>query len=225
MILHMPGLLDARALAFVDQVLERAVFVDGSQTAGAAAKHLKRNQELDRQRSPGAAELERLVVNALSANRDFQDFALPHDFSRPIISRYEPGMAYDRHVDNPILASAGRSMRTDISVTVFLSDPADYAGGALVHEIDGGTREFRPARGDAVAYTTGTPHRVQEVTRGTRTAAVLWVQSIVADPHRRGILTGFHKVHHVLAETRPDAPETALFLESYYNLVRLWAQM
>lgn len=225
MILHLPGLLDARALAFVDEVLGRAVFNDGGLTAGQAARHLKRNQEMDRNRSPGAAEIERLVVAALSANREFQDFALPQGFSRPIVSRYAPGMAYGRHVDNPILASGGRSMRTDVSVTIFLSDPADYDGGALIHIVDGQEREYKPARGDAVAYTTGTPHRVSEVTRGARIAAILWAQSIVADPHRRGILSGFHKVHHLLSEQRPDAPETEMFLESYYNLVRLWAQM
>lgn len=225
MILHLPGLLDARALAFVDEVLGRAVFNDGALTAGPAAKHLKRNQELDRKRTPGAAEIERLVVAALSANRDFQDFALPQGFSRPIVSRYEPGMEYGRHVDNPILSSGGQSLRTDVSVTIFLSDPADYDGGALIHVVDGIEREYKPARGDAVAYTTGTPHRVSEVTRGARVAAILWAQSIVADPHRRGILTGFHKVHHMLSEQRPDAPETEMFLESYYNLVRLWAQM
>lgn len=224
MILHLPGVFDARALAFVDEVLGRAVFKDGTETAGAAARHLKRNQELDAKKTPGGAEIERLVIAALSANRDFQDFALPQGFSRPIVSRYEPGMEYGRHVDNPILASGGRSMRTDVSVTIFLSDPADYDGGALIHLVDGEERAYKPARGDAIAYTTGTPHRVQEVTRGARVAAILWAQSIVADPHRRGILTGFHKVHHMLSEQRPDAPETEAFLESYYNLVRLWAQ-
>lgn len=225
MILHLPGLLDARALAFVDKVLAEAVFKDGALTAGAAAKHLKRNQEMDRDRTHGAPELERLVVAALTATRDFQDFALPQGFSRPIVSRYEPGMEYGRHVDNPILATGGQALRTDVSVTIFLSNPEDYDGGALIHMVDGEERAFKPRRGDAVAYTTGTPHRVEEVTRGARVAAILWAQSIVADPHRRGILTGFHKVHHMLSEQRPDAPETEAFLESYYNLVRLWAQV
>jgi PKHD-type hydroxylase len=115
-------------------------------------------------------------------------------------------------------------IRTDVSVTVFLSDPAGYDGGELMIGAEGEERPVKLARGSAVAYVTGTPHRVAPVTRGARVAGILWAQSVVADPHRRQILSDLHRVHHMLAEKAPNAPETDLLHQGYYNLMRLWAQ-
>lgn len=222
-ILRINGLLGPQDLAFVDQVLERADWRDGAETVGDAARHLKRNQELDR-RVPGAADIERLVHGRLSADRAVSDFALPARFSRPIVSRYDVGQEYGLHVDNPLLGGAGGQMRTDISCTVFLSAPETYDGGELTLFHGEDETKIKMNRGDAVLYTTGTPHRVAPVTRGARVAAICWLQSIVQDPHRRAILSDFHRAHHGLIEQGIRGPAMDLFLQGYYNLVRLWSQ-
>ena len=133
-------------------------------------------------------------------------------------------MEYARHVDNPLMGGAGGMLRTDVSVTLFLSDPASYAGGELVIGEEGHERAIKLPRGHAVAYTTGSPHRVEPVTRGARLAGILWAQSVIADPGRRAILADLQRAHHLLAEKSPAAPETALLLQGYYNLLRLWAE-
>lgn len=229
MILIVENVLDAEDLGFVDETLARARFRDGAASAGGTAQLRKRNLEMDRAATPGAEALETLLVRALAASRVFNDRVLPCRFARPIVSRYEPGMAYARHVDNPLMGgpfmgNMGGMLRTDVSVTLFLSDPASYDGGALMIGEEGHERAVKLARGSAVAYTTGTPHRVEPVTRGARLAGILWAQSVVADPGRRAILADLQRAHHLLAEKSPEAPETALLLQGYYNLLRLWAE-
>ncbi|MEK7819592.1 MAG: Fe2+-dependent dioxygenase [Pseudomonadota bacterium] len=229
MIVIIENLLDAEDLTLVDETLARARFRDGGASAGGAAAARKCNQEMDRAGTPGVEALETLLVRALAANRRFSDHVLPCRFSRPIVSRYEPGMEYGRHVDNPLLGGPllggmGGMLRTDVSVTTFLSDPGTYDGGELMIEAEGVERAIKLPRGHAVAYVTGTPHRVAPVTRGARVAGILWAQSVVADPHRRGILSDLHRAHHLLAEKAPEAPETDLLHQGYYNLVRLWAR-
>ena len=223
MLLILENLLDAQALAFVDDVLVGATFADGGASAGAGAADVKRNQELDRDATPKADLLETLVVRALQLSPTFGDHVLPRNFSRPIVSRYADGMEYGLHVDNPLMGAGGGLLRTDVSVTLFLADPDTYDGGALELEIEGERRAVKLPRGHAVAYTTGTPHRVTPVTRGARVAAVLWAESIVADPHRRRILSDFQRTSHLMVERHPGAEETDLFLKAYYDLMRLWA--
>ncbi len=229
MILIIENLLDAEDLTLVDETLAQARFRDGAASAGGEANQRKRNQELDRAGTPGVEALETLLVRALAANRTFSDRVLPCRFSRPLVSRYQPGMEYGRHVDNPLLGGPllggmGGMLRTDISVTVFLGDPASYDGGELMIGAEGEERAIKLPRGHAVAYVTGTPHRVAPVKKGARVAGILWAQSVVADPHRREILADLHRAHHLLAGKSPGAPETELLHQGYYNLVRLWAQ-
>ncbi len=224
MILIIANVLDAEDLGFVDETLARARFRDGGLSAGGTARGAKRNLEMDRAATPGAEAMETLLVQALAAKREFGDHVLPCRFARPIVSRYESGMAYDQHVDNPLMGGAGGMLRTDVSVTIFLSDPASYDGGELTIGEEGHERAVKLARGSAVAYTTGTPHRVNPVTRGARTAGILWAQSAVADPGRRAILADLQRAHHLLAEKSPAAPETSALLQGYYNLLRLWAK-
>jgi PKHD-type hydroxylase len=208
MILIIETVLDAEDLGFVDETLARAHFRDGAASASGVARLRKHNQEMDRAQTPGAEALETLLVRALAAQRSFNDHVLPCRFARPIVSRYEPGMAYARHVDNPLMGGAGGMLRTDVSVTIFLSDPASYDGGELTIENDGSERAIKLPRGHAVAYTTGTPHRVEPVTRGARLAGILWAQSAIADPGRRAILADLQRAHHLLAEKSPEAPST-----------------
>lgn len=224
MIMIVENLLDASALDFVHRVLAGARFADGAASAGGPARAAKRNLELDRAATPGAGELEMLVAGALRSHPEVQAAVLPSAFSRPILSRYDDGMEYGWHVDNPLMGTESL-MRTDVSCTVFLADPDTYDGGELVIETEGAERTLKPAAGTAVLYTTGLRHRVAPVTRGTRLAAVTWMQSIVADPGRRAILATFHRLHARMAAAAPRSEDTALMMEGYYALLRLWARV
>lgn len=224
MMLRIPGLLDANALAFVDRVLAGAEWKDGGESAGGSAKGIKRNLELDTRTTHGGPELEQLVYGALSAHPLIQDHALPMTFSRPIVACYENGMEYGLHVDNPLLGGGGAIMRTDVSVTVFLAEPDTYDGGELVLFEGADEHRIKLPRGDAFVYTTGTPHRVAPVTRGARVVAICWMQSLVADPNQRDILSAFQRVQHDLVASAANTPTTDLFLQGYYNLLRLWTR-
>lgn len=224
MILVVDHLLDAAALDFVRRVLAGARFTGGGASAGGPARAAKRNLELDRAATPGAGELEVLVAGALRSHPEVQAAVLPSAFSRPILSRYDDGMEYGWHVDNPLMGSESL-LRTDVSCTVFLSDPDGYGGGELVIETDGLARPLKPAAGTAVLYTTGLRHRVAPVTGGTRLAAVVWMQSVVADPGQRAILSTFHRLHSRMAAAQPDSEDTRLMLEGYYALLRRWARV
>ena len=137
-------------------------------------------------------------------------------------SRYEPGMLYGNHVDNAIMGKSDR-WRSDVSFTIFLSDPADYDGGELVIESTLGAQAVKVASGAALVYPSSTVHRVAEVTRGQRLAAIGWVQSQVRDPAQREILYDLERIKRLMAERLPDVPETDWAFKTQANLLRMWA--
>jgi PKHD-type hydroxylase len=200
------------------------VFVDGKATAGHRAKRVKQNLQADRAKSPQAADLEEIVLGALRRNAEFKRAALPRHIRPPLFSRYEPGMHYGRHVDDAIMGSSHRA-RSDLSVTLFVSDPQDYDGGELAIETPFGEQEIKLPAGAAVVYESSTLHRVVPVTRGYRLAAVTWVQSLVRDPAAREILHDLDLVRHACNRLAPDAHETDLAYKAYVNLMRMWAEL
>ena len=154
---------------------------------------------------------------------EFQRFAIPKTIQRPLISRYREGMNYGRHVDDALMGGASKT-RTDLSVTLFLNDPADYEGGELVIESPMGEEEIKLPAGAAVVYPSGALHRVAPVTRGERIAAVTWVESHVRDPQRREILHDLEVIRTRLSKTAPESRETDLAFKTYANLLRMWAE-
>ena len=198
----------------VREGLARAEFTDGRRTAGGSARKVKSNAQ-----AKGEAALARFVRQALERSAFFQLYARPARWSNLLFSRYRPGDAYGAHVDEAFMAADdGGRLRTDLSFTLFLSEPEAYAGGALV--IDGldGEREVKLPAGGVVLYPTGALHRVEPVTEGERLACVGWIQSLVARADQREILFD-------LARVRASAGgEGALLLDkSIGALMRLWA--
>ena len=160
-------------------------FVDGGTTAGTYARTVKRNQQLEQ--GPESQKLQEFVIQALTKSADFESFAWPRVVKPPMFSRYEPGMEYGSHVDNPVMW--GRpTLRTDVSLTLFLSEPETYDGGALIVETTAGAEGIKLPAGSMVVYTSSTLHRVEPVTRGVRVAAVTWVQSLIRDQDCREML-------------------------------------
>lgn len=193
--------------------LEQGPWSDGRNTAGAQAARNKHNLQLDAGGSLHG-ELAAQVKQALLASDTFKQLTLPRRMSALIFSRYDEGMEYGPHTDDAYRAS--ELLRTDIAVTLFLSEPHSYDGG----ELTVGNSSVKPAAGDAVVYPASTIHRVARVTRGTRLAAVFWVQSLVRDQGQRDILFTLHDL-----VARLDNPVLALTLARVQqNLLRMWLE-
>lgn len=221
MLLCIPDVLEWADLKKVRAALEGSDFQDGKLTAGYRAKRVKNNLQLDKE-SPGAKEAKAIVMAGLKRNRTFRRAALPRAIRPLLISRYQVGMSYGVHVDDAMMGDDPK-VRSDLSVTVFLSDPADYEGGELVIESPFGEQDVKLPAGAAVVYPSSTLHRVAEVTEGERLAAVTWIKSYVRDPLQRELLYDLHIVREKIAALAPDADETDLAFKTYANLLRMWS--
>ncbi|WP_338661633.1 Fe2+-dependent dioxygenase [Pararoseomonas sp. SCSIO 73927] len=215
----MSDLLDAALVAELRRWLDGARFADGRATAGRDARLVKHNEQVGRDDADGAEMGER-VSEALRRNRLFAAAARPHTIRPPIFSRYVPGMEYGTHMDDALMGG----MRTDLSLTVFLSDPGSYDGGELVIESSAGEQEVKLPAGCGVLYPTGALHRVAPVTRGERLAAVTWVRSLVRDPGAREILFDLENARHLLKERLGQTPEMLLLSKVQGNLLRRWVE-
>lgn len=221
---QIPGLLDAARLTRIAALIADAPFTDGRATAGPLLAGVKRNEQVDRPQHAARAELDELLVRALLDHPRVQSVAVPVRVAAPLIARYRPGMAYGAHSDNPFMGQGANAVRTDLSCTIFLADPADYDGGALEIETSGGTVAWKLAKGDALLYPSGAIHRVAEVTRGERLVAVTWLQSRIADAHRRGILADLDRLAAQLRQRDPIGPESQLAGKLHGDLLRMWAE-
>ena len=204
--------------------LESESFVDGRATAGRYARDVKQNQQLSNQ-SAVADDVKKAIAQALQQHPLIQMAARPKVMRPVMISRYQPGMTYGSHVDNALMGNASSIMRTDLSLTLFLSDPARYTGGELVIESHQGEQDFKLDAGSAVLYPSSTLHRVEPVTDGVRLAAVTWIQSFVRDPSQREILFDLDTVRQSLFNQQGKSSEFDLLAKSISNLLRLWSEV
>lgn len=222
MLTCIPDILEWPEIKKIRAAIESGAFLDGKTTAGYRAKRVKHNQQMDRT-TEAAKEVKATVLAALKRNKIFQRVALPRTMRPPLISRYQVGMNYGLHVDDAMMGSKVKE-RSDISVTVFLSDPGDYDGGELVMNSPYGEQEIKLPAGHAVVYPSSTLHQVAPVTRGERLAAVTWVQSRVRDPARREILYDVYRMRETLAKLHPDGEEADLAFKTHANLLRMWSE-
>ncbi|MCO5763265.1 MAG: Fe2+-dependent dioxygenase, partial [Chromatiaceae bacterium] len=224
MLITIPGLLNTAQVDKIHEILQGANFVDGRLTAGFAAARVKHNQELepDEQRM---RRLIRVIMASLGHNETFRYGALPHRVADPIIARYEPGMTYGDHVDDPIMGTTGPRFRTDVSMTIFLNPPESYDGGELVVRTPFGDQQVKLPAGDAVVYPSSSLHRVAAVTRGERLVALTWIQSYVRDAARRELLYELNLAREALLREAPGTPTTGYVDRSFANLMRMWAEL
>jgi PKHD-type hydroxylase len=221
MIVQIEGLLAQEELDQLNRQLAGLAFEDGRLSAGVDAQRAKNNLQLRMDTEPRARPLAEAVVRALDRSPLFFAAALPHRYSAPFFNRYEAGMTYGDHVDNALMGPD--RVRSDLSVTVFLTRPEDYDGGELVIEEAFGLQRIKLAAGSAVVYPGTSVHRVEPVTRGARQAAILWVESMVRDEARRRILFDLDRAINSLRTRQADMPEVGLLVASYQNLLRQWA--
>jgi len=205
-------------------MLTGAPFVDGKLSAGQVAKRVKHNQEVDR-RARELEQLNNLVMGKLVQHPVYRSGALPLRVAAPYYARYTPGMRYGDHVDDPVMGADGTLYRSDVSITVFISDPAEYDGGELVINTPFGEQQVKLPAGDAVMYPSSSLHRVAEVARGERLVAVTWLQSLVRDPARRELLHELNSVRERMLANTPETEDAKLINKTYVNLVRMWGDL
>ena len=222
MLLQIPGVLNPGELAALRGELGAAAFEDGAATAGFAAREVKRNLQVP-QSSESGRKCAAIVIEALRRNSVFFSAALPHRLHGPLFNRYDPGMTYGEHVDNALMGTP-TTVRTDIAATLFLSEREDYDGGELtVHDSYGAHRIKLPA-GNIVIYPATSRHRVEPITRGSRLASVLWIQSLVRDEMQRRLLFELDVAIGALRKQAGTEKEVSSLTSVYHNLVRLWSE-
>lgn len=224
MMLRVPGLLSADDLAMIRTALADAVWEDGRATAGQVAAQAKANLQLPLDSQVGRVLGER-ILQRLGECPLFIAAALPLRVLPPRFNRHEGGGAYGTHIDNALFRMPGGDayVRTDVSATVFLSDPADYEGGELVVEDSYGEHRVKLTAGDMVLYPGTSHHRVTPVTRGTRLAAFFWTQSLIPAEADRRSLFELDQAIQALRGDAPNHPSVAALTGVYHNLLRRWS--
>ena len=220
MILCIADVLTAEELSVILDKLKEAEFGDGKTTAGEYVRDVKNNQQL--KAAPVASELKSMVLKALKRNELFQMAARPKAICPILFSRYEVGMYYGSHFDNALMGKE-TLYRTDISLTLFLSEPETYAGGELVIETHHGEQAFKLNAGAAIVYPSSTLHRVETVTQGTRYCAVTWGQSLIRDPFDRELLFDLDTARKAIFHKYGKTAEFDLIAKTQANLLRKWA--
>lgn len=224
MLIEIPNVLDASKLSNIRDILGKVEFIDGKHSAGQAARRVKNNEEM-KQGTQQAEFLDHLVMSSLAENADFRSSALPYRVAQPVFARYTQGMHYGDHVDDPVMGSGPEKFRTDVSITVFLNNPDDYEGGELIINTTYGEKAVKLPAGSAVLYPSASVHRVTEITRGERLAAIIWLQSMVRDAGQRELLYQLDQARNHLLVSNPDAQETKQVDRSYVNLLRMWSDI
>lgn len=223
MLITIPSVLPSDRLQSVCSILKDAPFVNGSLSAGSAAKRVKNNEEV----AMNAAQINQLnniVMGSLVANSQYKSAALPHRIAAPFYARYTEGMEYGDHVDDPVMGAADR-YRSDVSITIFLSGPEDYEGGELVINTSFGEQKVKLNAGDAVMYPSSSLHHVNPVLSGERLVAVTWVQSMIRSPEQRDMLYQLNTARESLLQKEPESSESKAVDICYANLIRMWSEV
>ena len=216
--------LTAEQLWNIRARLDAADWIDGNATSGHQSARAKRNRQLAED-DPEAKALGNIVLDALAASPLFVAAALPLKVYPPLFNLYGAGEGFGDHVDSAVRIRAGSDfrIRSDLSATLFLSDPDEYDGGELVAE---GHAPVKLPAGDMILYPASTVHRVAPVTRGERVASFFWIQSMVRDHHARMMLFDLDRsIQELTASAGPDAPALVRLTGLYHNLLRRWADL
>ena len=227
MLVCVPDILSKTEVAGLRAAMDAAAWQDGRSTAGAQSAMVKKNEQL-----PPDSEISRKlgerIVKALAASPLFVSAAIPRHIFPPLFNRYTTGQHFGVHVDNAVRGDhlTGMRIRTDLSVTLFLSEPQEYEGGELIVEDYYGSHQVKLPAGHLVLYPASSLHTVTPVTRGARVASFFWLQSMIRDGHARSIIFDLDTVIQGLLQRldRNDA-EVVRLTGIYHNLIRYWADV
>ncbi|MGK0269806.1 MAG: PKHD-type hydroxylase [Cocleimonas sp.] len=231
MLLVIQNVLDLNQLKVISRLLEDAEYDDGKLSAGKEAALVKNNLELSQETRTGEVlhqQLNQMVMPTLLKHPEYQNSVYPLKVASPFYVRYENGMQYGYHVDDPIMGKANASLqeryRSDISTTIFLND--DYQGGELIIKTAAGEQCIKANAGDVVIYSSNYLHKVNQVTSGTRYVAVTWAQSMVKDSAKREVLYELSQARDSLLDTKDNSDITSSQVSNVYaNLLRRWSDL
>jgi PKHD-type hydroxylase len=226
MLLQVPDVLTAEQVANCRQLLEAAEWVDGRITAGHQSALAKDNMQLPEDH-PHAKTLGDTIIAALERNSLFMAAALPLKVFPPLFNRYQKGQSFGNHVDNAIRQVTGtpHRVRTDLSATLFFSNPEEYDGGELVVEDTYGLHSVKLPAGHLILYPASSVHHVRPITRGARLASFFWIQSMVRDDGERTLLFDLDVAIQRLTGELPDHSSVVELTSLYHNLLRRWADV
>ena len=227
MLIVIEQLLNKDEVAQMRERLTQSNWLDGADTAGSRSISVKQNLQLPRT-DPVAQELGQLILRKLGHHPEFVSASLAEKIWPPVFNCYRNGGHYGTHSDAALmrLPEAGMTIRSDLSATLFLTEPEDYDGGELQAETPFGAQAVKLAAGDMVLYPSSSLHQVTPVTRGQRICAITWIQSAVADEQARALLYDLDCSIRALTPSRPqDDPDINRLIHVYHNLLRRWAQV
>jgi len=227
MLICVPDVLSRAEVADFRAAMDAAEWEDGRSSAGAQSAMVKKNEQLP-PNSAIARQLGEAVIKALVANPLFVAAAIPKQIFPPLFNRYGVGQHFGIHVDNAVRGDhfTGTRIRTDLSVTLFLSDPEEYDGGELIVEDYYGAHRVKLPAGHLVLYPASSLHTVTAVTRGVRVASFFWLQSMVRDGHARSLIFDLDTaIQGLVQRVGRDDPELVKLTGIYHNLIRCWAEV
>jgi PKHD-type hydroxylase len=226
MLLHIERVLTEGQVARCRALLEEAKWVDGRETSGHLAARVKHNRQVD-EATPEAREMGNIIITALERTPLFMAAALPLRVFPPLFNRYRGGQSFGTHVDNAIRQIPGTPLkvRTDLSATLFFSDPGDYEGGELVVEDTYGVRQVKLEAGHLVLYPASSLHHVRPVTKGARVSSFFWIQSMVRSDAHRSLLFDLDLAIQQLNSERAGHSTAVALTGVYHNLLREWSEL
>jgi PKHD-type hydroxylase len=226
MLIQIPEVLTQEEVVQFRKELDSTNWVDGKVTAGYQSARVKENMQLP-ETSPVAISLGQRIVQALQRNPLFISAALPAKIFPPLFNRYDGGHAFGNHVDNSIrrIPMTGEQIRTDLSVTLFLSSPEEYDGGELIIDDTYGAHSVKLPAGHMVLYPSTSLHRVLPVTRGSRVSSFFWLQSMIRQDAHRTLLLNLDVAIQKVGMDMEQHPSLVELTGIYHNLLREWAEV
>lgn len=224
MLIEIPQVFSSDEVLQLRQQLDERPWIDGNQTSGELAATRKRNQQLSKD-DPVARALGQLIMDRLLAHPLFVSAALPLEFYPPLFNRYQGGQTFGYHIDNAIRTTENGMVRTDLSATLFLSEPDSYEGGELVIQDTYGQQRVKLSAGSLVLYPSTSLHQVTPVTVGERTSAFMWLQSMIRDEGQRRILFQLDQSIQTLTAQQADTQQIFNLSGIYHNLLRRWSEL
>lgn len=226
MLVHIPEILSKQQVQEFRAALAKTEWADGRATVGFQGAKVKQNRQLAID-NPLALELGKIILTRLYEHPLFMSAALPLRTVPPLFNAYEGGEHYGLHVDGAVrlLPNSNLSLRTDLSATLFLSEPDEYEGGELVVQDTYGSHEVKLPAGDLILYPSSSLHCVEPVTAGARISSFFWTQSMVRDDWQRSMLHELDRTIQSLRQQQGDTPEVLGLTGHYHNLLRQWAEL
>jgi len=227
MMIQIPGVLTSAQVSEVRRLIDAAEWVDGNVTSGPQAALAKRNRQLSED-SAAAKRAGEIILDALGRHALFMAAALPAKVWPPLFNRYGGGERFGMHVDNAVRVKRGgvERLRSDLSATLFLSEPDSYEGGELTVEDTYGAHAVKLAAGDLIVYPASSLHHVTSVTAGERVASFFWIQSMIRDDAQRRVLFDLDAaVQRLVAEFGQGHSAVVALTGTYHNLLRMWVEV